>query len=188
MKSKNTEDGCSRCGQSVLGDDAAILSQQTIVCTSCVRALLALEQYGDRLSFAETGCVAFWNAVQQTTRPQFLSAFSPYEYSRMRCVLRRDGQAGYAITSDGEIVSLFSVGEPGAGRQALADAIERGGVHLNAFAGFLTRYYERAGFVETGRVAFDPAQAPAGWNTERDGRPDVVFMRLQDGAAVAQSA
>ena len=65
----------------------------------------------------------------------------------------------------------------GAGRGALADAIKRGGAHLQAFDGFLTHYYRTQGFEEKSRVVFDPGLAPEGWNYEKDGKPDVVFMR-----------
>ena len=138
-------------------------------CTSCRCETTTLYQ--------ETGCVAFRQAVQRAKYPQSVTVFSAAEYSRMKCVLRDDGLADYALTPDAEIVSLFSIGEPGAGRGALADAIKRGGAHLQAFDGFLTHYYRTQGFEEKSRVVFDPGLAPEGWNYEKDGKPDVVFMR-----------
>jgi hypothetical protein len=33
------------------------------------------------------------------------------------------------------------------------------------------------GFEETGRVSFDPAQAPANWDLKKHGTPDLAFMR-----------
>src|SRR2546426_949685 len=42
--------------------------------------------------------------------------------------------------------------------------------------------YHQCGFEETGRMKFDPAKAPAGWDYGRDDQPDIVFMALTKGA------
>ena len=102
------------------------------------------------------------------------------QYDDMRLFLSDDGLSGFAIKSDGDLVSVFSA--PGLGRgEALVDAaIARNATKLDAFdeSGFLPRLYGSRGFVEVGRVPWDPQEAPSVW---RGGTPDVVFMELRKG-------
>ena len=62
-------------------------------------------------------------------------------------------------------------------------AIQEGGYKLDAFDTVLPGLYSRMGFVPTARVAFDEDEAPPDWDRKlysrfNDGRPDIVFMRL----------
>lgn len=65
-------------------------------------------------------------------------------------------------------------GSKGAGSHALAHAIENGGRTLDAFDPFLPRFYRQFGFRETSRMKFNRDYAPAGWDYDKDGEPDVV--------------
>ena len=95
--------------------------------------------------------------------------------------------AGYIVTGEGNLEGVFNTGETkGLGRHAVQHAIDNGAKTLNAFdvsadiAGVnLPEYYSGFGFVETGRVPFDENQAPEGWDYDKYGRPDVVFMGLK---------
>jgi hypothetical protein len=88
---------------------------------------------------------------------------------------------GFGITSDGELISLFNAAGKGKGYGdlALAAAVKRGARKLSAFDGFLPKYYAERGWVEVGRVKFDPALRPELWIPRLDGTPDVVFMEYQ---------
>jgi hypothetical protein len=87
------------------------------------------------------------------------------------------GTVGYAIDPLGDMQNLFNNGGPkGAGTVAIMDALANGGKTLDAFSGHLTDLYSQLGFVETGRMDFDPAYMPKGWDIDADGEPDVVFM------------
>ncbi len=114
-----------------------------------------------------------------------LTHYTPEEYASFRCYLSPDDSCGFALTSSDELVSLFNSGVPGTGREALRAAVERGAASLTCFDGFLPRLYAAMGWVETGRVAFDPAQAPAGWDVARHGTPDVVFVAYPANVKVA---
>lgn len=114
---------------------------------------------------------------------RMLTHYSAAEYATMRCYLTADDSCGFALNAEDELVSLFNSGVPGAGREALRAAVERGARTLCCFDGFLPRLYGSLGWEETGRVAFDPAQAPAGWDVAKHGTPDVVFMTYYANAA-----
>jgi hypothetical protein len=81
------------------------------------------------------------------------------------------------VDPHGDVQNVFNNGGPkGAGGKALVAAIENGGRTLDCYAGFLPRFYRQFGFVETGRMKFNPDFASKDWNFARDGHPDVVFM------------
>lgn len=96
--------------------------------------------------------------------------------------------AGYIITTEGDLQSLFNTGHSnGIGRYAVESAVANGAKTLDAFdvdpaisVVNLPAYYREFGFVETGRVEFDDNLAPYGWDYKRYGRPDVVFMAIRE--------
>jgi hypothetical protein len=96
-------------------------------------------------------------------------------------VISDDGMSGYSLSLHGDLRGVFSHAEiRGRLGEMIADA-----THLAKFVGFrlvtldcfepLDAIYKRHGFVETGRVSFDPDQAPHDWPKEL-GTPDVIFM------------
>lgn len=132
--------------------------------------LKSLEEYdqpGMRLFLAET--------VETTPNPKAKSGVSK----------KKRWLSGFAITPDGDIVSAFNHPEAESDRvpAMLLLAIQEGGYKLDAFDTVLPDLYSAMGFVPTARVAFDEDQAPPDWDRElysrfNDGRPDIVFMRL----------
>ncbi len=113
----------------------------------------------------------------KTTRPGYLSPLAPEELVGKQVHLAHNGTVGFVLTRDGDLQNLFNNGGPrGAAREVIFDGIKAGGKTLDAFDGYLPKLYTQYGFVETGRLPFNDEYAPAGWNFERDGRPDVVFM------------
>jgi hypothetical protein len=113
-----------------------------------------------------------------------VEAYDADTYKDMRLFLTDDGSAGYALTSDGDIVSAFSTGQHiGVGPHLIMHGIEQGGKKLDAFDTVLPDMYATMGMRETSRLAFDPTQAPPDWNEAvfgkyQGGRPDVSFMAL----------
>lgn len=93
-----------------------------------------------------------------------------------------DGSAGYAVTKDKELISVFS--KPGAkrGGSAVKNAIEQGAETLDCFDGYLPGFYGKFGFEEVDRMGWDDQYAPEGWDADRFGKPDVVLMRRKGKA------
>ncbi|MFO0417296.1 MAG: hypothetical protein ACK5Y6_08415 [Pseudomonadota bacterium] len=93
--------------------------------------------------------------------------------------LTTDLRGGVAVIG-GELASLFSY--PGAryGNMLVEAAKLLGARHLSCFdcGGMLPQYYGRHGFKEVARFKWDPQYAPARWNYDLFGTPDVVEMSL----------
>lgn len=112
------------------------------------------------------------------------------EYSNMLLLTSEDGNVGVAITSDGDIVSVFKNSDShakGAVSSILLNAIENGGIKLDNFNGVLSNMYKQHGFIPVARTAFVDEFAPDDWNYERDGRPDIVFW-IHNGETAEQVA
>lgn len=109
----------------------------------------------------------------------FLSPLTVEEYREKgaKAYLTRSGRAGFAITEDKALTSVFS--KPGArmGREAVEQAIELGAETLDCIDGKLPGFYDRLGFVEYDRIPWDDKYAPEGWDYKRFGRPDIVLMK-----------
>jgi hypothetical protein len=124
----------------------------------------------------------FASARSGGDRSAFLSPKTSEELKGDRLYLSGDGKSGYALDHSGDLQNLFNNGGPrGAGRIALIDAIKQGATTLDAFDPYLPELYAKYGFVPTGRMKFADEYAPAGWNYEAHGRPDVVFMAYRGG-------
>lgn len=117
--------------------------------------------------------------------------YTPEEYAEMRTFVTRDGQAGFAIKPDGDIVSVFNTvggSHRGVARHMLALAIQEGGTKLDAFEvivpgkggrGMLPKLYASMGFREVRRDSWDDQYMPPGWDKDVLGEPDVVYMELE---------
>lgn len=131
------------------------------------------------ISFTRASPEEFIAARSQSKHPGYLSPLEPSDLEHSEIYLGANGTVGVAVTN-GDIGNVFNNGGPrGAGAVAVATAIDHGGRTLDAFDGFLPRFYGQLGFRETGRMKFDPAQAPPSWNSAEDDHPDVVFMAWQ---------
>jgi len=135
------------------------------------------------VSVISVSASAFKDAVETfKDRNPIKGAFvsSDLEYETMRCYVAIDGNAGFAVASDGEICSLFNGTAPeGTGEELLEIAIDKGGNKLNCFDGKLVEIYQSNGFKEVGRIEWDDQYAPENWSYEKFGRPDIVQMRLE---------
>src|SRR3990167_5627060 len=77
--------------------------------------------------------------------PDSLSDYSVEDYAKSKSFLSEDGDVGYSITQENEIISVFNKGVKGQGKSAIVHAIENGGDNLMALKP-LERYYEQFGF------------------------------------------
>lgn len=97
----------------------------------------------------------------------------------LRLVNREGGGAGFGITPDKELFNLFNnTPTKGLGEVMVRAAIDLGAMKLFCFKGFLKEYYECFGFRVVKRELWNPEFAPVGWNYEKYGKPDVVWMEL----------
>jgi hypothetical protein len=104
------------------------------------------------------------------------------DYQGMKLFLSDSGKSGFAVKSDGDIVSVFSM-EKGSGRSIMEAAISAGGKKLDAFDTILPEFYGTHGFVEAARIPWNDEFAPDGWDKNafkkfNNGEPDVVMMVL----------
>jgi len=127
--------------------------------------------------FKEVSSKAFIEARNISSRAGFLSPLKPEDLAHHTAFMTPDGKAGAALDSHGDIQNVFNNGGPkGAGQRALVEAISRGGRTLDCYDGYLPKLYSQFGFVETGRMKFNPDYAPSGWDHAKYDSPDVVFM------------
>ncbi len=124
---------------------------------------------------------AFLDARGKVERQEYLTPLTEQDLAGIvakggKVMLSQDGATGYILTAEGDLQSVFNGGPAGMGKYAVKDAVKRGAKTLDAFDGFLPDYYRQFGFLETGRVPFDPNLAAPGVEQALGGRPDVVFM------------
>lgn len=121
----------------------------------------------------------FMRARSKSTRPQFLTLYVEEQLSNFELYLIGE-DVGYALTPKKELVNLFNNSSvPGAGAEAVIDAISKGAKTLDCFSGHLDNYYRQFGFTETRREKWNDKFAPGNWNFIRDGRPDIVHMEYK---------
>lgn len=125
----------------------------------------------------------FTEGLKRNSRAWNLRELSADELANSRVFLAENGEAGFVVSPEGDLQNVFNNGPKGTGVGAdmVEHAIENGAVTLDAYDGFLPRFYTEHGFAETGRMKFNPEYAPDGWNFEADDSPDVVFMSLGAG-------
>ena len=104
------------------------------------------------------------------------------DYTDINLYLSDDGESGFGIKPNGDIVSVFSSSkEKGRSSYMLEMAISQGGRQLDCFDIYLTKIYETHGFKPVAKMKWDDEYIPEGWNKENfkdynNGEPDVVFM------------
>jgi hypothetical protein len=113
----------------------------------------------------------------------FVHSYEAEEYKDMKLFIVNAGAAGIAVKKDGDVISVFK--NPDMARkddiekinkELLLTAIDNGGKKLDCFDGFLPELYSRFGFEPGCWIKFNDEFAPEGWDFERDGRPDILFM------------
>jgi hypothetical protein len=115
-----------------------------------------------------------------------VAVYTAEEYQGKRLFVTEDATAGFALSADGDIVSVFSAPKSGNGRAVMALSVQVGGRRLDCFDTALPGYYAAHGFRAVARLAWNDEYAPTGWNKDtfknfNDGRPDVVFMVYERG-------
>jgi hypothetical protein len=138
----------------------------------------------------ENGAEAFRSLVVQTNESNphgaAVAAYTADEYQQKRLFVTADGTAGFALTTDGDIVSVFSAPGSGNGRAVMALAVQVGGTRLDCFDTVLPSYYAAHGFRAVARLPWNDEYAPVGWDAKafaayNKGKPDVVFMVYEPG-------
>jgi hypothetical protein len=109
---------------------------------------------------------------------------SPEFYNDPGNTIYRSGDAGAAVTADGDLVSVYSVPGGEGNIDAVLTEASNDADTLDAFdiGGFLPNLYNRYGFRVVARVPFNREYAPPGWDYESAGEPDVV-LAVKDPSA-----
>ncbi|ETR65991.1 MAG: hypothetical protein OMM_05843 [Candidatus Magnetoglobus multicellularis str. Araruama] len=112
----------------------------------------------------------------------FLTQYTPEEIiNNSKAIILNNShkKAGAVVTKENDITSVFNnSGVKDEGKIALIKAIEAGGETLDHIDGKLSKIYEEMGFEETRRMKWNDEYAPENWNYEKDGRPDIIFRKL----------
>lgn len=112
------------------------------------------------------------------------------DYTDINLYLSEDGESGFGIKPNGDIVSVFSNNKAEGGRSAymLEMAISQGGRQLDCFDVYLVEIYEAHGFKPVAKMKWNDEYIPEGWNKDNfkdynngepaltAGRRHVVFM------------
>ena len=105
------------------------------------------------------------------------------DYTDINLYLSEDGESGFGIKPNGDIVSVFSSKKvKGRAHHLLEMAVyEGGGRQLDCFDIYLTKIYEAHGFKPVAKMKWNDEYIPEGWNKDNfkdynNGEPDVVFM------------
>lgn len=151
--------------------------QQGIKITPEIRAMVN----GENIDLVTSTDIVenFHKSLRPVADKYGLSVYTPEEYKKMKVGLSADKKVGYAVKPDGDIISVFNKGEKGRGQEAVIDAINNGGTKLDCFEQ-LKGYYEKFGFEETERVKWDDKYAPKNWDYTKGGRPDIIYMNLNN--------
>lgn len=150
--------------------------------------IIDTDNYGYNLNIHHiNNPAAFYNSITaakaNNDHSAFLTSYEQDDYQDMELYVVNAGAAGMAIKKDGDIVSVFK--NPDMAKKddidkinkvLLLTAVKNGGLKMDCFDGFLPALYCRYGFRPICKLKFNDEYAPDGWNFERDGRPDVVFM------------
>jgi uncharacterized protein len=119
----------------------------------------------------------FVAARDKSTRSQFLSAHPAEELANHKLILNPQGTVGISVDPKGDVQNVFNNGGPkGGAAKAIVAAIEAGGNTLDCYEGHLSEYYHQFGFEEDSRMKFNREFAPEGWDFDKYGEPDIIFM------------
>jgi hypothetical protein len=202
LRSQKEQTGVSVFDETALGDVSGITARGA---TPIARYSVPEEYAGslEQISRAspdlveirpdQRGASAFSNAITKAKDENKFGAsvyvYPEDEYEGMRLFMTPDGDAGYALKPDGDVVSAFSGGaNKGVANNLLLHSIEQGGKKLDAFDTVLPDLYSTMGFRESARIPWDDNEAPPDWDKElfgafNNGEPDVSFMNYDRGPA-----
>ena len=116
----------------------------------------------------------------KSQRRPFLTPYTAEEMKDWQHFLTEDN-VGFALTPNKDIVGVFNnSGRKGPGEEAITLAIAKGGKTLDCVEGFLSRYYNSFGFVETKKEPWDESKAPEGWDYETYGKRPIVYFEFPE--------
>jgi hypothetical protein len=109
----------------------------------------------------------FLDSMKSGNRAEFLTPYTDEDLSKMKTFKVKGYNAGFAIKSDGDIVSVHNnTGINGIGKELIKTAVKNGGNKLDHFDGFLSGFYNSLGFKVVGHDEWNDDYAPAGWKYE----------------------
>lgn len=124
----------------------------------------------------------FHNSLNKNKHQKMLTNYSVGELSQMKLFKVPNFNIGYALKKRDnnkydEIVALHNSeeGVSGIGDILVQSAIKNGGCYLDHFDGFLSNVYERNGFVEYERDAYNPEYDKDGSFKNKYGESDVIY-------------
>ena len=89
------------------------------------------------------------------------------DYTDINLYLSEDGESGFGIKPNGDIVSVFSSSkEKGRSSYMLEMATAEGGRQLDCFDIYLTKIYEAHGFKPVAKMKWNDEYIPEGWNKD----------------------
>ncbi len=98
-----------------------------------------------------------------------------------------DSKSGFGLNPDGELISVFAL-ERNQGRILVAEAAKQGAIYLSCIGDHLLHLYSDFGFSFTETLKWDNQFAPANWNFERFGTPNIYEMRIVSPLTVRKFA
>lgn len=129
---------------------------------------------------------SFLAEIGKNKRSAFLTPYTKeqFEETKTQTFQVPGYEIGFALKPqpDGEldIVSVHNNTDiKGVGEALIDSAIRLGGTTLDHFDGFLSDFYSKKGFDEYERYPWNDEYAPANWDMEQYGTPDVVLRRLK---------
>lgn len=116
------------------------------------------------------------------------------DYTDINLYLSEDGESGFGIKPNGDIVSVFSSKKvKGRAHHLLEMAVyEGGGRQLDCFDIYLTKIYEIHGFKPVAKMKWNDEYIPEGWNKDNfkdynNGEPALTAGRRQKGSSSNKS-
>ena len=146
-----------------------------------MRSLKTTKEFkgGAIMRFIKTDSREFNRRLAFSERLEFLTIYTEEELDKADLYIATGGGVGFAISPDKELFNLFNnTGTKLCGREAVDYAITKGARKVSCFNGFLRKYYERWGFRVVKRESWNEDLAPLGWDYDRYGKPDVVWLEL----------
>ena len=116
----------------------------------------------------ETDPKEFNRSLRSGSRSEMLTDYSTEDLSSMKTFKVKGQNAGFAVKSDGDIVSVHNNTDvKGLGPHLIKAAIRHGGKKLDHYDGYLTGFYRKLGFKITNVVEWDDAYASQHWKYEK---------------------
>jgi hypothetical protein len=138
---------------------------------------LKARQWHEAFDSGRTEVEGFLKLLEEARKGPYGHDLSPVDVLEP-CIIRiLPGLGAYRLGYNGELSNLFKTGDIShAGDHLVADAVRWGARFLDCYDGPLVDLYRRHGFEVTHTIPWDDQYAPEGWDYERRGRPDVVYL------------